>query len=349
MAMAAGADVVRLFTTDDPRRGGIRMLHGSAAGPRMALQVRRPGGGSWIIRGVRRDQPVHASMVGCATTDSRAWLRSRLQTLQRLEALGYPAPRVIASRAGEVIESAGDWWISAHTYIEGAPIRPTHDQLRQLGHALGRLHSLAWSPADPAARIGRSGWHPDAAIPATLDRLTAVGPLLPPEWRDVHADLTRSVQMISAHRTVLAETITHAGAWPANAIRTAPEEVTLIDWDTGGAGHALADLGRCLLECHLDTDAPADDPAAWHIRPNPARITALATGYRRERTPPATELELLDAGIQYGIAFVAAIHLTQALHDGVRGPHMDTRWNRIRNRLAASAEIATIAARAFTT
>jgi thiamine kinase-like enzyme len=156
------------------------------------------------------------------------------------------------------------------------------------------------------------------------------------------------VQTISAYRTELPETITHADAWPANGIQTTPADVTLIDWDTGGAGPALADLGRCLLECHLDTGTPAGDPAAWHIRPDPARITALVTGYRRERTPTAIELELLQAGIEYGIAFIAAIHLNQALHHGVHGPHMDNRWNRIRNRLAASTDIAAMAARAFT-
>jgi len=115
-------------------------------------------------------------MAGCAVPDSRAWLHGRLQTLQQLESLEYPAPRVITSRHGEVIENIGDWWICAHTYIDGTPIRPTHDQLSQLGYTLGRLHHLAWNPEDPATRIGRSGWHPDAAIPATLESVTAAGP-----------------------------------------------------------------------------------------------------------------------------------------------------------------------------
>jgi hypothetical protein len=111
---------------------------------------------------------------------------------------------------------------------------------------------------------------------------------------------------------------------------------------------------RCLTDCppvHQRRSTawrhPAD-PAAWHIRPDPARISALVTGYRRERTPTAIELELLQAGIEYGIAFIAAIHLDQALRHGVHGPHMDNRWNRIRNRLAASTDIAAMAARAFT-
>jgi len=346
--MPGVSNFVRVFTAAQLRSEDVRLLHGSAAGSRLALHVRRPHGESWIIRALRRDQPADAGLVGCATPDSYAWLHSRLLTLQRLEALGYLAPRVIVSRRGAMIEGVGGWWICAHTYVEGATIRPTHGQLSLLGEALGRLHRLAWNPEDPATPIGRSGWHADAAIPATLDRLTATEPLLPPDWRGIHATLTRAVKTIGTHRTDLPETITHADAWPANSVQTSPDQVTLIDWDTGGAGHALADLGRCLLECHLDTGIPADDPSAWHIRPDPARIAALIAGYRRERIPTAVELELLEAGIQYGIAFIGAIHLAQALIDGTRGPRMDIRWNRILNRLAASTAIAAIAARAFT-
>jgi hypothetical protein len=63
----------------------------------------------------------------------------------------------------------------------------------------------------------------------------------------------------------------------------------------------------------------------------------------------ATLLRLEDLGYPapraagFSIAFVGAIHLHQVLNLGITGPGMDARLARLRNRLAASGEIAQIA------
>lgn len=353
-------------------RDDVRRCGGSLAAGRAAFRLIRPDGTSWMIRAVRADGAVHDSYRGTGAATMREWVDSRIATLVRLERDGYPAPRPVRSRSGELVAAVDDWLVSATSYVDGPVVRPTVDQLRLLGESLGRLHTLPDQPGGdrvaqrgavgPAAEraggglapwradgglvgVGRSGWHGDAAIPYALETLAAVEPALPGSWADLHAACQQTIEAIRAHAPRLPEAITHADAWPGNCVQTASDEVTLIDWDTGGRGPALLDLGRCLLECHLDTDLPVDDPARWHIRPDERRIAAVAQGYRRWRAVTAVERELLLAGIRFGVAYVGTLHLADALLHRRRGPAMDARLARLRNRLAVSERVAAIAER----
>lgn len=83
---------------------------------------------------------------------------------------------------------------------------------------------------------------------------------------------------------------------------------------------------------------------AWLITPDEHKITSLAEGYRDARPVAPAELRLLPHAIRFGIAFVGAVHFRQGLLEGHAGPGMDARLARLRNRLAASEEIAEIAA-----
>ena len=58
----------------------------------------------------------------------------------------------------ELIAEVNGWCVQATTYIDGAVIRPTLDQVRLFGAALGRLHELP--PAGPAPAPGRSSAAP---------------------------------------------------------------------------------------------------------------------------------------------------------------------------------------------
>ena len=136
----------------------------------------------------------------------------------------------------------------------------------------------------------------------------------------------------------------HGDAWAANAVQTGPAEVILIDWECGGLGIPVLDLGNCLLECLLDAVPPGSGPAAWNVQPAEDRIAAVAAGYQSHRVLSAGERAVLLPAVRFGAAYVGAIHFEQALADGVHGAAMDARLERLRNRLAVSETVARLAA-----
>jgi Ser/Thr protein kinase RdoA (MazF antagonist) len=138
-------------------------------------------GSAWVVRLVRLPG---AAGTFSGTAALLGWLRSR----------GYPAPLPIPTSAGASIAQAGDWSVQAISYIAGAPARVQPDQLRAIGAALGRLHTLALPAADrppylpdsqwPRGEIGRlrqqlSGAAPRAG-PLSCSRSTAAWS---PHWR----------------------------------------------------------------------------------------------------------------------------------------------------------------------
>jgi Ser/Thr protein kinase RdoA (MazF antagonist) len=335
---------IRCFHDGDLGRDDVRRLSGSTGDGRVAYRLRLPDGRSRVVRAVRADGVVPDDHSGGAGSTMREWLDGRIATLVRLDGYGYFAPRAIRSRTGSFVADVDGWLISATSYVDGELIVPTPDQLRLLGDALGRLHALPDALGDGGRAADQSTWRA-ATIPYTLRALDAVESALPECWTDLYAALRGAVETIQERIPRLPEAITHGDAWPGNGVQTAPDRVALIDWDTGGRGFAVLDLGRCLLECHLDTDLPTGDPAAWHIRPDESRIAAVAQGYRRHRAVTATERESLLAAIRFGIAFVGAVHFTDAVRYGRQGPAMEARLARLRNRLEVSEQISVLARR----
>ena len=347
--------ILREYHVGGAEPSGVRRLTGSVRGTRVTYRFGGRGGPGLVVRAFRIDLPLEPQFQGSRPMAVTDWLQGRAAILGWLEQRGYPAPRVVRTRSGDLVGLAGIWATLATTYVTGTPLRPGPDQLRLLGGALGRLHALdagtfaagpAGAGAGTAAR--RAGWHPATAIPAALGRLAAMESQIPAglrplleQFRDVLLAVRRQAQALPA-------AVVHGDPWPGNTIRTAPDQVTLIDWENAGLGLPLLDLGYCLLECHLDVRLPGGQPAAWHIRPDEGRIAAVAAGYSRWRRLQPAEQDLLPEGIRFAAAYIGAIHLERAVIDGVRGTSMDVRLERLRNRLAVSDAVAALARRHLT-
>ena len=132
----------------------------------------------------------------------------------------------------------------------------------------------------PAGEPGRASWYPEAAIPATLARLDAVGALVPDDWQYLYAQFGQTARAVQQSLGGLPRGVVHGDAWPGNAVQTGPDTVTLIDWETSGLGLPVLDLGNCLIESLLDAQPSADGPAAWLVEPDEDRIGAVAAGIR---------------------------------------------------------------------
>jgi Ser/Thr protein kinase RdoA (MazF antagonist) len=343
--------------------GTFQRLAGSVHGASVSYLAQAADGERLVVSAWRADAPVPVQFRQSSRTTTLDWLISRAATLAYLEQSGYPGPRLVRTRSGDVVGLDGVWLIMATSYVEGAVLRPSVEQLRMLGDALGRLHSLGVpGEADP----GHAVWWLAEAIPVTLARLDRVAGLVPPDWREMYDVFRSTVLEVRSAMDRLPAGVVHGDVWAANAVQTSPAQVVLIDWECGGLGVPVLDLGNCLLECLLDA-APAgaapepaevdpepswDDsqpaeprPDAWNVQPDEERIAAVAAGYRRHRVLSAGERSVLLPAVRFGAAYVGAIHFEQALVDGVQGAAMDTRLERLRNRVAVSETVARMAAR----
>lgn len=338
------AAVVGRFLRDYSRRGvapsAVRRVSGSVHGASVTYLVQARPGPPLEVRACRADVPVPVQYGGSAARTMPDWLISRAATLICLEHAGYPAPRVVRTRAGDAIGLDGIWRTLATTYVPGPVTVPSIAQLRLLGAALGELHTVV-----PVPPPGKASWHPAAAIPATLARLNSIEALLPGEWRPMHAQFRRTVLAVQHALGEVPEGVVHGDAWPGNAVQSGPGTVTLIDWDTGGLGLPVLDVGNCVLESLLDARPRAAGPERWHVQPDEARIAAFADGYAARRALTSRERALLPEAIRFGAAYVGAIHFDQALAGGVHGASMDARLGRLRNRLAVSQPVADLAVR----
>ena len=316
----------------------VRRRYGSVSGAWVGYELDRPDEDAVLVRAYRADVPLAPYLRGCGTASVTEWLLGRAATLDWLASRGHPAPRAIATRSDDLIGVAGPWLTWATSFVAGRALPPGRSEL--LGAALGRLHALG-----PAAGVGLASWHPAAAVPAALGRLDEVAPMLPGEWRPLHAQFRSTLLAVRDASGRLPVAVVHGDAWPGNAVLTPSGEDVLIDWENGGLGLPVVDLGYCLLECHLDLGSPRGSPQAWHISPDPGRIGALLDGYARWRRLDGAERSALADGIRFAAAYLGAIHFEQALIGGVAGPAMDARLARLRNRIAVSQAVADLAAR----
>jgi Ser/Thr protein kinase RdoA (MazF antagonist) len=339
--------------------------YGSVSDTRVGYEFRRPGGGATLVRAYRMDVPLPEYFRGSGSASVTDWLLGRAATLEWLAARGYPAPRVVLTREGDLVGVAALWLTLGTTFVPGRA--PARGQLGLLGAALGRLHALPVQAAAPAPggvpaaggvpapgdapgpggvpAPGLASWQPAAAIPAALARLDAVERLLPEGWRPLHGQFRATLLAVQAAAPGLPRSVVHGDAWPRNAVVMPDGQAALIDWENGGLGLPVVDLGHCLMECHLDPGLPAGQPAAWLIQPDPGRVAAVLDGYTRWRQVHSAERKILPEGIRFASAYIGAIHFERALIDGVRGPTMDARLARLRNRIAVSQAVADIAAR----
>ncbi len=321
--------------------GSFQRLDGSVHGASVSYLASAADGELLVVSAWRADAPVPVQFRRSSRTTPLDWLITRTATLSYLEQSGYPAPRVVRTRSGDVVGLDGVWLTMATSYVEGAVLRPSVAQLRMLGDALGRLHSVGL-PGETGP--GHAMWYPEDAIPVTLARLDRVAGLVPPGWAELYAVFRETVLAVREQVGGLPRGLVHGDAWAANAVQAGPARVVLIDWACAGLGLPVLDLGNCLLECLLDAEPAGTGPGAWNVRPDEDRIAAVAAGYRQHRVLSAGERAALLPAVRFGTAYVGAIHLEQALADGVHGPAMDGRLERLRNRLAVSGTVARLAA-----
>ena len=324
----------------------IHVAAGSEHETRVTYLLTLPDGSGQVIRAFRAEAPVPVHGRDVRNLTVADWLIGRAHTLAWLEAAAYPAPRPVRTRTGELVGVAGPWLTWASSFVPGDLLLPTLSQLRGLGVTLARLHQVSPWPALPSGRgdgADLASLHPAVAVRATMARLDSVAGLVPGTWRPLYAACREAVEAVHRAAGSVAETVVHGEVWARNAVQADSGPVTLIDWETGGLGLAVLDLGNCLMECHLDAAVPDHQPEAWLVSPDEDRIREVSAGYAGIRRLSAAELDLLPAAVKFAAAVVGAVYLELALVSGVSGPAIDARLSWLENRMAVADEVAELA------
>ncbi len=315
----------------------MQPLPSTVPGRRHVYRIELGDGQRWIMKARRQDLPPMGPPY-----DMPRWIRARTAVLGHLEARGYPAPRVIRTRDGELVEAWEGWHALVTTFVEGTIAHLTPDLAQLSGESLARLHLTTVGPSGAGPLAGASSWwEPTHAVPTCLAQLASTADSVPRGWRDVHDAFSATLTAVRSW-PALPESVIHADCWAGNIVRTGPDLVVLIDWDCAGLGPAVLDLGDLLIGCHFRLD----DPYAHEVQPDPSRIAAVADGYGRLWVPTTSELDVLDDAVRYGSAFRGARTFGRVLQEGWSAD-IEQELGRQRHRYLASGEIARIARARF--
>jgi Ser/Thr protein kinase RdoA (MazF antagonist) len=306
------------------RPGAVRRLRGSERGPRVTYLVPLGPAAAAVVRAYRGDTPVprHAGGAGSSVAD---WLPGRALLLQVLASAGYPAPRPVRTRTGELVGIAGPWLTWAVSYQPGPALTGTLPSLRLMGRTLGRLHATALGPAADAC--GPVSGDPVAVV----SRLDDSRQLTPSGLSSLHAELLSIAATVAAAGPALgARTVLHGAPHPGNAIHAGPDAVTLVGWQAAGLGWPVLDLGHGLLACCADG-----------IRPD--RIGALVAGYFAARRPSPAEVALLPLAVRWPTVIAGVTLLDAVAGGGLRGAPVEARIASVRRSLAVADAVAAAA------
>ena len=107
-----------------------------------------------------------------------------------------------------------------------------------------------------------------------------------------------------------------------NALQTPAGEVVLIDWEGGGRGPAIVDLGFLLIS----SDFASSGPRALH--PDPGRIKAVIDGYCLYRVPTDQELDRLVDALRFRALVYGGCRFAATIAAGAPVDHLDSCWAR---------------------
>ncbi|GAB3747698.1 phosphotransferase enzyme family protein [Microlunatus parietis] len=264
--------------------------------------------------------------------------------LDALTRAGFPAPPVLLTRDGRPVvefqKAAETLHVMIIGYVDGEPTPFRPEPLGRLGGTLGRLHregtAAIVAAADPRPGlpvIDRAGMLPAGELRFGLSRLAAAS------GRGTAAERNEADRLAEACRAALdfgpglTSVFLHGDAHPWNSLLAADGSVILIDWDSAGPGPAVIDLGFLAVSCA--TGGLAGPPAP----PDPARLAAVAAGYRNEFTLTRTDLDALPFAVSFRVLVNATVGFGNFL---IAGRHPLTepsiRWSL--DRLRAAPRIA---------
>ncbi len=302
----------------------------------ISLHRLRSDSGKCIYRIEQSD--TQSRIVRLAPASEHTALYELANVLTFLEEQGYPAERIVQTTEGTACGTAAGWHFLMTTFLTGKPLESTLSALFLLGAALGRLHAL--KPAGSLS-LPTAAMLPAPELAFAHAQLSAVASLVPTQYLP-HYEMLETALAAGDHCTDLPAVLIHNDCHPANALLTAPDQVTLFDWEGAGLGPAILDVGFLLANC--DGAAPwASLPLSYDYHPDRARLNAAVDGYCQYHGLTSHDLNHLPAVIRFrSLVFGACSFASSIAQHGAPGP-LQWWWARY----SAAEEIADIVSKRF--
>jgi len=271
-------------------------------------RVKLANGASWLLRMVK--DPDKSTLVELA------------HLLLFFEQENYPAERIVLTVERAAIGTIGDWHICVTTFLVGSPLEYTPVTLSLLGATVGRLHALKLPPSNLPPQAGML---PLGELAFAQQRLAVIAPLVPRQYIEQYELLETAVLSID-HGTGLPATLIHNDCHPANALVTAPGQVTLLDWEGAGMGPAILDVGFLLANC--DGMVPWSPLPSTAFHPDENRLKAVIDGYCRYHQPTMSELDFLTDAVRFRSLVFGACSFAAAIAQHERAEFSQWWWTR---------------------
>lgn len=224
-----------------------------------------------------------------------------------LEHQHYPAERLLRTQEETLIAIDGDKILVLTTYLSGTQLDHTPVSFQLLGARVAQLHALTTKSTYPL---------PAASMLPTRELAFAQQQLAGVEHRVSRQDIARYEFLTGAlpkldRGTDLPNTLIHNDCHPANAIVTAPNHITLLDWEGAGLGPAVLDVAFLLTNC--DGKTPWDSLSSdVHSLPE-VYLQAVITGYRQHHQLSKSELSYLGDAIKFRSLVFGACNFATAI------------------------------------
>lgn len=252
--------------------------------------------------------------------------------LQWLEHHHYPAPRLVLTHDHKLVGFLNGWVSLLLSYIDGVVFDVHSGDFARLGFTLAQLHTLPLAHVD---RFPRSRCDPAWLQTQAAQQLATDNEQIDPCFQPLLRTLRDSLSPFASQNTP--RCLTHGDCWYKNAIQTRDGTVVLIDWDCGGVGLPILDVGYLLLTAHYDLTRP------FQITADAQKIHAILHGYQCARPIRKTEWAQMQSAIQFILAFQVGEHIAE--QQSIASD--DLFLQKVQSRLAASIEIAQIAQQAI--
>jgi len=233
--------------------------------------------------------------------NSVAEIQSELWWTHALAEQGFPAPKPIPSKSGDLlVQLGGNQVATVISWVDGAPIGATNDRLagslsdqivlyRQVGDLLARLHTQSDALELPQT-FTRRNWNADGFLgdKPLWGEFWLNPALTSDEVELVQSARTKAQDDLKAYEAEGADTgLIHADALRENVFQT-EHGLTLIDFDDAGYGFRLFDLTTALSQSIEDDNYTALMDAVFEgygkLRPLGSKDTSRVSLFAMLRT-----------------------------------------------------------------